>query len=104
MPWQGSNSGGHPQHCRVMSDRTPITRVDAGTCMVSKNASHSYISFRSRDLAFLFHRRRQFDMAPRDLHPACQGMGYLSSIAGIILSCHVQASLCVAQSEQWLSI
>ena len=43
-------------------------------CMKNISASHSYISFRSRDLTLLFHKRWQFDMAPRNLHPACQGM------------------------------
>ena len=39
-------------------------------------------SFRNRDLAFLFSQTSIFDIAPRDLHPACRGMGYVRYTKG----------------------
>ena len=87
----GSKFRGHPGHCKVMSVRMPITRFDPGTFMEIRMLFHSQFPFQSRDLACLSHKRRQFDMAPRGLHPACQGMEY---------EVHVEAQSCVCLTIQ----
>ena len=44
--------------------------------MENCNFIHSQCPFQSRDLVCLFYNHR-FDITPRNLHPACQGMGYI---------------------------
>ena len=77
MPWQGAYSGAShhdiAKPCRIVCRLHELIREQVWKI---RRPFHSNIYFRSRDLARSFYIRRQFEMAPRNVRPACQGMGY----------------------------